>query len=93
MLTDQMLGEIKSQLSEREQNASRIANQTDVVTLQAELLGIQESQTEYLASVEFSGLIREDMTQGPAPFREVWSLMKPKDATTGWLVSGVQALQ
>jgi len=93
MLTDQMLGEIKAQLSEREQNASRSLNQTDVVTLQAELLGIQESQTDYLASVEFSGLIREDMTQGPAPFREVWSLMKPKDATTGWLVSGVQALQ
>jgi len=93
MLTDQMLSEIKTQLNERERHASGISNQTDVVTLQAELLGIDESQTEYTASVEFSGLIREDPTQGPSPFREVWSLCRPKDGVTGWLVSGVQALE
>lgn len=93
MLTDYMLGEIKSQLNEREQHATGIVNQTDVVTLHAELLGIQETSVEYLASVEFSGLIREDPTQGPTPFREVWSLCRPKDGSTGWLVSGVQALQ
>ena len=93
MLTDQMLGEIKAQLNERELHANAGANQTDVVTLQAELLGIEESQTEYTASVEFSGLIKEDPTQGPSPFREVWSLCRPKDGSTGWLVSGVQALQ
>jgi predicted lipid-binding transport protein (Tim44 family) len=93
MLTDQMLSEIKSQLNEREQQSNGLQNQTDVVTLQAELLGIQESTNEYTSSVEFSGLIREDSTQGPAPFREVWTLCRPKDGSTGWLVSGVQALQ
>ena len=94
MLTDQMLAEIKSQLSEREQHSnSGHITLTDVVTLQAELLGIQESVTQYTASVEFSGLIREDPTQGPSPFREVWSLCRPKDNSTGWLVAGVQALQ
>ena len=93
MLTDQMLSEIKSQLNEREQQSNGVQNQTDVVTLQAELLGIQESPNEYTSSVEFSGLIREDPTQGPAPFREVWTLCRPKDGSTGWLVSGVQALQ
>ena len=93
MLTDQMLEEIKSQLVERERHASGVSSQTDVVTLQAELLGVSESQTEFTASVEFSGLIREDPTQGPSPFREVWSLCRPKDGATGWLVSGVQALE
>jgi predicted lipid-binding transport protein (Tim44 family) len=46
-----------------------------------------------MASVEFSGLIREDRSAGPSPFREVWNMTKPDDGSTGWLVAGVQALQ
>jgi len=48
---------------------------------------------DYLASVEFSGMIRENPSTGPAPFREVWNMSKPKDGSAGWLVAGVQALQ
>jgi predicted lipid-binding transport protein (Tim44 family) len=46
-----------------------------------------------MASVEFSGMIREDLSAGPNPFREVWNMTKPKSGTSGWLVAGVQALQ
>jgi predicted lipid-binding transport protein (Tim44 family) len=46
-----------------------------------------------MASVEFSGLIREEPASGPTPFREVWNMSKPKDGSMGWLVAGVQALQ
>jgi hypothetical protein len=31
-----------------------------------------------MASVEFSGMIREDASAGPSPFREVWNMTKPK---------------
>jgi predicted lipid-binding transport protein (Tim44 family) len=74
MMTDTMLTEIKTQLAEREANASGQPNQTDVVMLDAQLLGIEEVGEFYMASVEFSGLIREEPSAGPTPFREVWNL-------------------
>jgi predicted lipid-binding transport protein (Tim44 family) len=46
-----------------------------------------------MASVEFSGMIREDASAGPNPFREVWNITRPKSGSGGWLVAGVQALQ
>jgi predicted lipid-binding transport protein (Tim44 family) len=91
MMTDEMDAEIKTQLSERGIQAG-VVNKTDVVMLDAQLLGIEEMATEYMASVEFSGMIREDASAGPAPFREVWNMTKSKNGG-GWLVAGVQALQ
>lgn len=93
MMTDSMLLEIKSQLSERETHTGGTANMTDVLVVEAHLLGIEELPTEYMASVEFSGMIREDASVGPNPFREVWNMTKPKSGGNGWLVAGVQALQ
>jgi len=93
MMTDEMLGEIRSQLGERDHAPVAAAQKTDVVMLEAQLLGIEELATEYMASVEFSGMIREEPSAGPAPFREVWNMIKPKAGTAGWLVAGVQALQ
>ncbi len=93
MMTDTMLGEIRSQLAEREAQGAGQPNQTDVVMLEAQLLGIEEVGGAYMASVEFSGLIREEPSAGPSPFREVWNMTKPKDGRSGWLVAGVQALQ
>jgi predicted lipid-binding transport protein (Tim44 family) len=93
MMTDTMLEEIKAQLAEREATANGQVNHTDVVTLDARLLGIEDLGQSYMASVEFSGLIREEPSAGPAPFREVWNMTKPKDGSLGWLVAGVQALQ
>ena len=93
MMTDGMLEEIKAQLNEREQQrGGQGSNQTDVLMLEAQLLGIEELDDAYLASVEFSGMIREEPSAGPNPFREVWNMTKPK-AGGGWLVAGVQALQ
>ena len=93
MMTDAMVEEIKVQLAERETTASGQPNQTDVVMLEAKMLGIEELPAHYMASVEFSGLIREEPSSGPTPFREVWNMSKPKDGSMGWLVAGVQALQ
>ena len=93
MMTDEMLGEIRNQLAERDRQPQAAAPGTEVVMLEAQLLGIEELATEHMASVEFSGMIREDPSAGPAPFREVWNMVKPKDGSAGWLVAGVQALQ
>ena len=93
MMTDSMVGEIKSQLSERETHTGGQPNKTEVVFLDAKLLGIEELPDAYMASVEFSGMIREDASSGPSPFREVWNMTKPTNGSGGWLVAGVQALQ
>ena len=92
MMTDGMLSEIKTQLSERETHTGAQPNHTDVQALDARLLGIEELADEYLASVEFTGMIRENAASAPSPFREVWNMTKPKSGG-GWLVAGVQALQ
>ena len=93
MMTDEMLGEIKTQLGERESHTGHGVNKTDVQMLDAKLLGIEELADTYMASVEFSGMIREDESAGASPFREVWNMTKPKSGPGGWLVAGVQALQ
>ena len=93
MMTDGMLGEIQSQLAERERASPGQTNKTEVVMLDAQLLGIEELSDVYMASVEFSGMIREEPSAGPAPFREVWNMTKPRSGRGGWLVAGVQALQ
>ena len=92
MMTDDMLGEIRTQLAEREAHTGMTPNTTEVVMLEAHLLGIEELANEYMASVEYSGMIREEPSAGPSPFREVWNMTKAKSGG-GWLVAGVQALQ
>ena len=92
MMTDDMLEQIKSQLAERESHTGGVVNTTEVVMLNAQLLGIEELSDAYMASVEFSGMIKEDDSVGASPFREVWNMTKPRSGG-GWLVAGVQALQ
>jgi predicted lipid-binding transport protein (Tim44 family) len=93
MMTDEMLGQIKTQLAERVSHTGGTVNKTDVLRLDAQLLGIEETSDVYMASVEFSGMIREDESAGASPFREVWNMTKPRHGSGGWLVAGVQALQ
>jgi predicted lipid-binding transport protein (Tim44 family) len=92
MMTDEMLAEIRQQLADRAQHTGGAVNHTEVAALDAKLLGIEDMGNEWMASVEFSGMIKEDPSQSPGPFREVWNMTKPKDGSAGWLVAGLQAL-
>ena len=67
-------------------------NRTDVITLHAELLGVEEVSAGYLASIEFSGLIRESAEGGAVPFRELWMLSSSKDGSPSWRLARQQAL-
>ena len=78
-------------LAEREQHTGGAPNKTEVVMLEAQLLGIEDLGEGYMASIEFSGMIREEAHAAPNPFREVWNMTKPKTGGAGWLVAGVQA--
>lgn len=66
--------------------------QTDVVTLNADLLELANEKNNYWASVRFSGLVREAPGSEPVGFEEVWNLVKPADGSTGWLLAGIQQM-
>lgn len=84
--TPEMFAELKMQLQER--GAS--ANHTDVVSLDADLLGIETIGSEYLASVKFSGMIKEAEHAPAEPFTEIWNLSKPVSGQGGWVLAGIQ---
>lgn len=67
-------------------------NKTEVLTLEAELLGIETVSDVYLASVRFSGMIRENADAPAESFVEVWNLVKPLQGQGGWVLAGIQQL-
>lgn len=83
--TPEMFAEIRLDLQDRRGSSQ----QTEVVTLNAELLDVSEEGQRYLASVRFHGAIRDTKDAAPAPFDEVWHLSKPKEAG-GWVIAGIQ---
>ena len=84
--TPEMFAEIKLEIQER----GDAPQQTDVVTLNAELLDVAEENKLYVASVRFHGAIRETEGAAPEAFDEVWHLAKPVDGSRGWAVAGIQ---
>ncbi|SFB30606.1 Predicted lipid-binding transport protein, Tim44 family [Collimonas sp. OK607] len=87
--TPEMFAELRMQLQER--GASD--NHTDVVTLDAELLGIETVDADYLASVKFTGMIKEDDASAAAPFAEIWNLSKPTAGQGGWILAGIEQVE
>ena len=85
----ELFAEISLQVSER----GNVAQQTDVVTLNADLLEVVTEVDRHVASVHFGGMIRESAGAAAQPFSEVWHLAKPVDGRSGWMVAGIQQMQ
>lgn len=84
----EVFAELKLQITER----GAQTDYTDVVSIDAQLLGIETTATEYLASVQFSGTIKPAPDALAEPFNEVWNLSKPVNGNGGWLLAGIQQL-
>lgn len=87
-VSPELFAEIKLQLDER----GAAKQHTDVASLNAAMLEVATEGAQYIASVRFSGMIREDDAAAPAPFDEIWHLTKPISGGSGWTVSGIQQL-
>ncbi len=85
-VSPEVFAEIKMQMDEHGNGKQ----QTDVVTLNAELLEVVTEANRHIASVRFNGMIRETEDGAATPFDEVWNLSKPADGSKGWVVSGIQ---
>ncbi len=85
----QMLDELLGVLALHEGAPPR---RTDVLTLHADLLACDAVGPDFLASIEFSGLIRESPDAGAAPFRELWMLIRSAGENPGWRLARQQSL-
>jgi len=83
-MTDELFEELKRDIHG--------AQQTDVGSLQADLLEVATEGERHWASVHFSGTVREAPGAAPAQFEEVWNLVKPANGTSGWLLAGIQQM-
>ena len=84
--TPEMFGELRLQLQER----GVTPNNTDVVKIEGELLGIETQTNDYLATIRFTGLIKEAPDASAEPFAEIWNLSKPISGPGGWVLAGIQ---
>lgn len=87
--TPELFASLRLDLQERGQSAQ----QTDVMQLDAELVDTAQENGQWVASVRFSGLIREEVGQGAEPFNELWHLVKPLEGGREWAIAGITPLQ
>jgi predicted lipid-binding transport protein (Tim44 family) len=85
LMTDDLLAEITPRLPQPGEH-----NRTEVLLLNAELLGIETVAGGHLASVRYSGMVRESEGTDAIRVEEVWNLYKSQDS--GWLLAGIQQL-
>ncbi|MFT3664450.1 TIM44-like domain-containing protein [Piscinibacter sp.] len=90
LTTEDMFEQIAAELPGR----GREPNRTEVLALEAHLIALDSVGPLELASIEFSGVVRESARAAPAPFREVWMLARGPgcQAAEGWLLARQQAL-
>ncbi len=84
--TPEMFAEISLNLADR----GNAVQETEVVTIDTEVLEVAEEASRYVVSLRFRGLIREDKEAAAEPIDEIWHLVKPRDGKGGWVVAGIQ---
>jgi predicted lipid-binding transport protein (Tim44 family) len=84
----EMFAELKLEIEDRK----GAANQTDVTTLDAGLLAVQRVDNDDMASVRFSGMIREQADAPAESFDEVWNFARPVSGQGGWVLVGIQQI-
>jgi predicted lipid-binding transport protein (Tim44 family) len=84
--TPEMFAELKMELAER----GAATQKTDVVSINANVIEVEEDADRYLVSVRFTGVIRDDSNELDEAFDEIWHLMKSRQGNSGWVLSGIQ---
>lgn len=87
--TPELFASVRLDLQER----GTAKQQTDVMQLDAEVVDTAQEQGQWVVSVRFHGLIREEIDQGAQPFDELWHLVKPLDDSRDWAIAGITPVQ
>lgn len=86
--TPEMFAELQLEISER----GNALQKTEVVTVQAEVIEVDEDADRYTVSVRFTGVLRDGSSEPDESFDEVWHLVKSRQGGSGWLLSGIQQM-
>lgn len=84
--THEMFAELQRETAER----GNALQKTEVVTVQAEVIEVDEDADRYLVSVRFTGVLRAGSSEPDESFDEIWHLVKSRQGEGGWLLSGIQ---
>jgi predicted lipid-binding transport protein (Tim44 family) len=83
--------ELYAELQRERQRLGEGEQYTEVVTLEAEIEGVRRDGDQVVASILFSGLIREEKSATADSFREIWHVQHDWDSRDGdWRIAGVQ---
>jgi predicted lipid-binding transport protein (Tim44 family) len=85
-LSPEMFEVVRGEIGER----GAASQQTEVFGLQAQVLDVAEEPERYIASVRFTGSVREQFGAPTEDLDEVWHLAKPKSGFGGWVIAGIQ---
>jgi predicted lipid-binding transport protein (Tim44 family) len=85
-LTPEMFDIVRGEISER----GEAPQQTEVFGLDAQVLAVVEEDSRYVASVRFTGSVRDQRGAVPEDLDEIWHLTKPRTGSGGWVIAGIQ---
>lgn len=87
--TPEVFAELAMQIRER----GDAPQKTEVISLDAKLLEVVVEDDQMVASLRYSGMVRETAGAAPVPFDEVWHLKRSAHAANDpWLIAGIQQL-
>ena len=86
--TDEMFEALERDVIERR----GAGQQTNIESLDAQVVDFATEGAQHWVSVRFSGRVREAAEADPVDFAEVWNLVKPADGSSGWLLAGIQQM-
>jgi predicted lipid-binding transport protein (Tim44 family) len=66
------------------------AQHTEILSLDADVIEVVTENNRHIASVRFTGSLRDKADPQIESFDEIWHLEKPLDGSSGWLISGIQ---
>lgn len=85
--TPELYAELAMQMQER----TEAVQKTEVMNLEAQMLEVVVEDNRAIASVRFTGLVREDDFNPPVSIDEIWHVTKElKVPGATWLVAGIQ---
>jgi predicted lipid-binding transport protein (Tim44 family) len=83
-LTKDLYAELAPEIMSRDSGGQRV----DIVRLEGNVLEVVSENAHWIASIRFSGEIREEVGAPAEAFNEVWHFQKPFGGK--WLVAGIQ---
>ena len=87
--TPELFASLRLDLQER----GGVAQQTDVVQIDAQVVEVAQENGQDIVSVRFHGLICETANAGAEPFNELWHLVRPASGQGDWAIAGITPVQ